>query len=303
MKGVVRKLIRDEKGKAMALALILLVVGGLILTPLLGLMSTGLVAGQVYEKKTAELYAADAGVENAIWHLQQGGDADDVLTPALNGKDVTVTMEELPGECYDPAIYEIVSTAMSQDDSSTTVTAHVTNIMAYYEGDFTLYEGERIGGHLWVEGTLVLSNDAEVGGNVFAGGDVILNACALIGGIICVGGDLTLNDGASVQSDVYVGGSLTLQGGDLTSWIEGDVHVRENVSIEGGSQILGVVWAGGDIEVGNWGLLDGDLHMRPDKSLDGEKRITGSVYQDYHDEWDCPLELTEPEILLWMINS
>ena len=148
MKTIVKRIMRDEKGKAMVLALVLLVVGGLIMVPLLGFMSTGLVAGQVYEKKTAELYAADAGVENAIWHLQQGGDATDILTTALNDKDVVVTMEEIPTECYEPAIYAIISTATSADGSSTTVIAHVTNITVYYEGSKELYSGESIGGNV-----------------------------------------------------------------------------------------------------------------------------------------------------------
>ena len=48
MKTAMKRAIKDEKGAALALALVLLVVGGLVLTPLLGLMSTGLLAGQVY---------------------------------------------------------------------------------------------------------------------------------------------------------------------------------------------------------------------------------------------------------------
>jgi len=69
MKTTVKRIMRDEKGTVMILALILLVVGGLILAPMLGLMSTGLIAGQVYEKNMATLYAADAGVEDALHNI------------------------------------------------------------------------------------------------------------------------------------------------------------------------------------------------------------------------------------------
>jgi hypothetical protein len=69
-KIAVKRLIRDEKGQALILALILLVVGGLIITSLLGLMNTGLITGQVYENKMHELYAADAGVEDALWKMK-----------------------------------------------------------------------------------------------------------------------------------------------------------------------------------------------------------------------------------------
>jgi len=84
------------------LVLILLAVGGLILAPLLGLMSTGLLAGQVYERKTDELYAADAGVEDAVWKIQSQVAEVKGLSPCypdwsyniseVNDKNVDVTI-------------------------------------------------------------------------------------------------------------------------------------------------------------------------------------------------------------------
>jgi len=70
MKITVNRLIRDEKGQALVLALILLVVGGLIVAPLLAHMGTGLITGQVYENSMYLLYAADAGVEDALWQIE-----------------------------------------------------------------------------------------------------------------------------------------------------------------------------------------------------------------------------------------
>jgi hypothetical protein len=61
---------REETGQAFILVLILLLVGGLIIAPLLAFMGTGLQSGQVYEQKTSELYAADAGIEDGIWQVQ-----------------------------------------------------------------------------------------------------------------------------------------------------------------------------------------------------------------------------------------
>ena len=70
MKIAMNRLVKDEKGAAMFLVLILLLIGGLIAAPLLAHMGTGLIAGEVYERRTAELYAADAGVEDAMWKIQ-----------------------------------------------------------------------------------------------------------------------------------------------------------------------------------------------------------------------------------------
>ena len=60
---------KRESGQAFILVLILLLIGGLMLPPLLAFASTGLKASQVYEQKTDELYAADAGVEDALWKI------------------------------------------------------------------------------------------------------------------------------------------------------------------------------------------------------------------------------------------
>jgi hypothetical protein len=67
MKIAVRRLIAEEKGQALVLVLILLLVGGLVIAPLLDFMGTGLMVGKgVYENKMYETYAADAGVEHAL---------------------------------------------------------------------------------------------------------------------------------------------------------------------------------------------------------------------------------------------
>ncbi len=84
----------------MILVLILLVVGSLTITPLLGFMGSGLIAVQANEARTAELYAADAGVEDALWLMKANagglpeiGEDPWVYTMAdMNGKQVTVEM-------------------------------------------------------------------------------------------------------------------------------------------------------------------------------------------------------------------
>lgn len=148
MKTFVKGAIRDEKGQVLALALVLLVVGGLILTPLLGLMSTGLVAGQVYGKKTDELYAADAGVEDAVWKIQHQDQIPEVKylycgggnnswsynmtnnTTNVNGKSVAVTITYVSNVTH---AYRVVSTATG-DGSGTRIDAYVTGVGDDYSG-------------------------------------------------------------------------------------------------------------------------------------------------------------------------
>jgi hypothetical protein len=56
--------------------LLLLVLGFLVIPPLLGLMSTGLTAGKMHEERAQRYYAADAGVEDALWQIKNDRLAD-----------------------------------------------------------------------------------------------------------------------------------------------------------------------------------------------------------------------------------
>ena len=103
MKRILNKLPRNERGVVLIIVLILLAVGGLTIAPMLSHMSTGLKAGQTYERKTDEYYAADAGVENALWQItreqrvpefpSEEGDQWQYSIADINGKDVYITIE------------------------------------------------------------------------------------------------------------------------------------------------------------------------------------------------------------------
>lgn len=69
MKKVIKKILRGERGQALPMVLILIGVSGLIVAPLLFYMSSGLSVGMTYERLSEEFYAADAGVEDALWHI------------------------------------------------------------------------------------------------------------------------------------------------------------------------------------------------------------------------------------------
>jgi len=127
--GLLTHLNKAESGYATLTAvLILLILGALIITPILIYMDTGLEAGQTHERRTDELYAADAGVNYAVWHLEEYGEVlpGELEGFALNDKDVEVdvTLEEVISD--EEQIYKVTSTATSHDaESSTTVESYV----------------------------------------------------------------------------------------------------------------------------------------------------------------------------------
>ncbi len=101
----------DETGIALIIVLVLLLLGSLTIMPVLAHLSTALKTGKLYEEKTNELYAADAGVEDGIWRIKydfMGTDYDaydfDTTWPYetedINGiaADVTIQNIWLPTE-------------------------------------------------------------------------------------------------------------------------------------------------------------------------------------------------------------
>ena len=62
--------LRGEQGQALVIVLALLMIGSLTLPPVLSHISTTLKTGRVYDNKTDELYAADSGIEDAIWQIK-----------------------------------------------------------------------------------------------------------------------------------------------------------------------------------------------------------------------------------------
>jgi len=167
MKLAMKRLIRDEKGAALAMALILLLIGGLITAPLLSYMGTGLLAGEVYEARTAELYAVDAGVEDAIWTIQNsdgylpcspGSPPKNYTITDINGKNVDITITSV-------ALYQGITnlTGTYLVESTTTGNGSGTQIEAYIEG-VNIYGdyGDLLGQVLTSQEEIILKPGTEV---------------------------------------------------------------------------------------------------------------------------------------------
>jgi hypothetical protein len=95
---------KEEKGIALIIVLCFLAIAGLTVATMLNLSDTGVIAGKVFAEQIRLQYAADAGIENVLWMLHneetpfEPGDytteIDYTLPEKLNGKEVTVTMQQ-----------------------------------------------------------------------------------------------------------------------------------------------------------------------------------------------------------------
>jgi hypothetical protein len=104
MKRMCKRPDGSEAGYALIAVLISLLVGSLMILPLLAHMSTGIKAAQLHEERMYDLYAAEAGVEDAIHKLVsndaplQGLEDDQSYeyamdgTQEVNGQPVDITL-------------------------------------------------------------------------------------------------------------------------------------------------------------------------------------------------------------------
>ena len=83
MKIIINRM-KNQAGQAFILVLILLAVGGIILTPLLYYVSSGLNAEEIYASKTKDYHAADSGVEDALWQIKYDHLDEKFISPAYD---------------------------------------------------------------------------------------------------------------------------------------------------------------------------------------------------------------------------
>jgi len=83
--------INGEKGQALPLAMIAVILGALVIPPFLSYASSSIIGSRYYADALEAEYACDAGVEDAIWRLTDGGLANSLTTA---GSMVSYTLNE-----------------------------------------------------------------------------------------------------------------------------------------------------------------------------------------------------------------
>jgi len=96
MKRLWRQIIRSEQGQALPIVLAVMIIGGLMIAPALNHVSTSLNAGMIVEKNVKGIYAADAGVEGALWYLiNELPFPSPHELPDVNQMDVAIETDEI----------------------------------------------------------------------------------------------------------------------------------------------------------------------------------------------------------------
>jgi len=88
-----KQMIKREKGQALPVVLVLLVIGGLTIVPSLNYTTTSLNSSQILGERVKGIYAADAGLEDALWSLANGLPPATQLPDNVNHMTVTIQTE------------------------------------------------------------------------------------------------------------------------------------------------------------------------------------------------------------------
>lgn len=98
MKKWLSEIRKGESGMILPVVLIMLTMGSLLTVPVLNYVATGIKTGEMVERKVEGLYAAEAGVEDALWKIQN--DTPDSFPYSyqltdVNGLSVNITIENV----------------------------------------------------------------------------------------------------------------------------------------------------------------------------------------------------------------
>jgi hypothetical protein len=255
---MLKKVMSVESGQILTWTLVILGIGALLIPPLLSFVNTNLGASRTIEEGLKEQYAADAGVEYALYRLANDDDVpfSDEQTPTLvNNMPVMVTVES------EGDYYKITSTAKD--------TVICSYVQYFPGGNLDIYKGALVS-----SGDIDLAKDCTVDGDIRYGGDFDHGS-----GFTHLSGDEIPGDIEFPPSDEFaqtykqealVGGTHT---GDMNmcdgtlgpKYITGDLNVGMNcvVTLEGTIYVDGMIDVQKDGEFRGVGSIvaEGDIYM------------------------------------------
>ena len=231
-----------QEGRALVMALIMLGIGALLIPPFLAHVSTNLLATRVTEGGMKEQYAADSGIEYALWRLDNAvfaGQED----YEINDKNVNVTWGLYTGTVQ---IYKITSTATSDDGSSTTTESYV-EVLSFFDSAITspdlvtIQQGSTISGSV-ISGvletepdTVIISQtiDARETQNWPEAGELSAFYWEDVKDSPDPGSRINLKDTNSI-GPLYRAGDLEIYntGGPVTATLEGTVYIADNLTFK-----------------------------------------------------------------------
>ena len=246
MKKHLLRILKEQTGQALPLALAMLALGSLVIHPLMNLTMDSLKTGKTEENRLYEHYAANAGISDGLWQLVAEspqlpavGDNWSYSIPDTNNRTVSVTIT-----CTDNDTWRIDSTAGSSDGHSTELNCYLEKVSilpnAISADQVEIQSSVIINGNVqWV--SKPFKNNGIINGEIIneaiiwpAIEDVSAFYLEQVQGAPTHEGDLDLNLGPETLADPYSLGPIYINGNlNINSNSEGAVRLDGNVYAEG----------------------------------------------------------------------
>ncbi len=207
LSGVVHKGLKrfaSDRGITLPIVLVMLLIGALLIIPTMDLLSTGLKSNIIADEADMSLYAADAGIEKALWHIQydsgfalpeEGESVSVDFTDDANGNTVIVSIlnEGILG-------YKVTSVAANDiSRTSTTIITYVTITQTPTSSIFD-YAAASLNGNVDITGAVHVFSDPPGEGDIFANlGDVNISGSSHIEGNAAATGVVNSTGAAAVD--------------------------------------------------------------------------------------------------------
>lgn len=93
MTRMIKRIIQDQRGQAFPIVLAFFALGTLAIVPSLGHATSTLNLTRITTSNVEMVYAAEAGVENAVWSVVRGGVPPTQIPESVNGASVSIQAE------------------------------------------------------------------------------------------------------------------------------------------------------------------------------------------------------------------
>jgi hypothetical protein len=297
-----KRILKSEEGFALPAALALLLVGGLLLVPSSMLTQTSLNSNRIIDDRDKSIYAADAGIEYALWQIQNNAGLhlpslhQQISVPfveTINGKTLAITIYNQDGKTF--RINSVSSDGVGLSvgiisDVDLTFTGGTSSSLFDYalaslngnislSGNTDVESDEVQQGDIYANGNVSLSGNAKVNGDAGATGTISTLNNATIAGQRTEGAPplpIPAVDTASYENETLASACVAVT--HPTGWtISGTgnyehtspVHVTGNLSIT----------RSGTVTFTNNVCVDGNLSIGANTSVvfQGPVKVTGTI--------------------------
>ena len=263
-----------EKGSALILVIIFMALAAAVVPPMLSYMGTGLKTGIIYEENTKELYAAESGIEDALWTIMNDTPDDYPysyqLEEYINEKDVIVEIEDLG------MVFKITSTGTSDNNSGAVVECYAMYPITMYD-----LAAASLDGDLTITGNTEIDSSPDLEqADIYANGDIVLDGKVKAYGDGTAVGDINMSGQSEITGNVTehspplifeeIDTSKYLEEADegfpvhhdlsiTTSCTLGPTHIHGDLDISSTSNVTlaGTVWVDGSLTMSGSSHVEG----------------------------------------------